>query len=62
MKKKEKHICMSCLGEFDDKEVYWVYRTTYSVLHCENCLKENNVEKYIPYLKPRKPRTKKVKE
>lgn len=59
--KKEKHICFSCLGEFDDKEIYWIDKKTHSILHCMKCIENNKIESYIPYLKPRKTRTKKEK-
>lgn len=53
------NICMSCLGDFTDKEVYWVKRNDfYQVLHCFNCLEEKGITEYIPYLKPRKKREK----
>lgn len=54
VKKKEKQICWSCIEDFDDKELYWVKREKFQVLHCLNCLEKNGVEKYTPYCKPRK--------
>jgi len=58
MKKREKQICMSCLCEFDDKDFYWVTKIDHQVLHCTECLKNSGIEKYVPYSKPRKRKTK----
>jgi hypothetical protein len=63
--RNEKQICMSCIGEFSPKEVYWIVRTvngrpenSYKALHCLNCIEEKGIEEYEPYIKPRKTKTK----
>lgn len=59
MKKDEKQICMSCHGDFSNKEVYWITKNeSYQVLHCINCIEKNDVKDYVPYMKPRKIKTK----
>jgi len=58
MKKRENQICMSCLGEFPDKDIYWINRINCQVLHCLDCIEKKGIEKYIPYSKPRKRKTK----
>lgn len=61
MKKREKQICMSCLDDFDGKEIYWVTKGNHQVLNCSNCMEKNGVVEYIPYVKPRKKKTKEEK-
>ena len=56
--KNEKQICMNCLGEFAPKDIYWVSKNGYQALHCSSCIKEKGITEFIPYLKPRKTKTK----
>ena len=58
MKTREKQICVSCLEEFIGKEVYWINKMGYQVLHCMMCIEKKGIEKYEPYSKPRKRKTK----
>lgn len=63
-KKKEKHICSECIGEFDAKDVYSAdvpnAMIPHSTIYCLKCIKKLGIEEYKPYLKPRTPRTKKT--
>ena len=69
-RKIEKRKCSGCIGEFEQKEMTVVsIGGKYSTIFCENCIKEENFPKnqkgkntiVRPLVKPRKPRTKKVK-
>ena len=58
---RNENICMNCLNIFADKDVYWVKRipeyhpdSSYQVLYCSDCIAENEVTDFTPYLKPRK--------
>ena len=55
------NICLNCLNEFIDKEIYWVAANfgVMSVMHCMSCIEEKGITEYKPYLKPRKKREKK---
>ena len=54
--------CLSCLGDFDEKEVYWVTTNNgYQILHCMKCIDKKGITDYKPYSKPRKKKTKEGK-
>lgn len=55
-KTKPNLICSHCIGEFDVKEmnVAMVPNREYSTVYCSNCIKELGIEKFEPYVKPRK--------
>lgn len=48
------NICMNCLGDFSDNEIYWVRKNDYQVLNCFDCIEEKGIIEFTPYLKPRK--------
>lgn len=56
---KTENICISCLGDFKDKDIYWVRKQDMYVLYCMDCIKKLGIENYNPYSKPKK---RKVKE
>jgi hypothetical protein len=56
---KNDNICMSCIGTFADKDVFWVTKDiSHQVLYCLKCLKEKGITQFTPYLKPRKKKEK----
>lgn len=54
VKKKEKQICMGCIIDFDEKDVYWILITDHKVLHCLKCIKEKGIKEYEPYILKKK--------
>jgi len=47
---KQKQICITCLNEFDDNEVYWSLKNNLCyLLYCMKCVNKNDITDYTPY-------------
>lgn len=56
--KKEIQICMNCLNDFEEDEVFWVLKGGKKVLHCAKCLKEKKIVEFEPFSVKKKRKTK----